>query len=198
MLLFPAEEHERIKMGELTVTFRDWDRIRVEAGKEYKSFNLGFVKVEEVGYIDFKKIPDEDLKAAGFANLDDFKQVFRKRNPGFNFGSGRMIRIKYAYLGSDNRTAAGVKPNERELIKIMERLVEIDVMSEIDVKSEDILEFLDLDEAQNSVALSQQFDLPRDVIRKRMAQLKQEGLVASRRDGYVITLRGKSYLDSKI
>jgi hypothetical protein len=198
MLLFPKEEHDQIRNGELTVTFRDWDRIRVEAGKEYKSFGLGFVRVEEVGYIDFKKIPEEDLNAAGFYDLDDFKTVFRKRNPGFNFGSGKIIRIKYSYLGSENRRAAGVKPNEREMIKIMERLVEIDVLSEIETKSEEFLEFLDIEEAHNSLAISKHFDLPREEVRARMTQLKNEGLVASRRDGYVITVRGKTYLDSKI
>lgn len=198
MLLFPKEEHDQIRIGELTVTFRDWDRIRVEAGKEYKSFNLGFVRVEEVGYVDFKKITEEDLKAAGFYDLDEFKTVFRKRNPGFNFGSGKIIRIKYSYLGSENRNAAGVKPNEQEMIKIMERLVEIDVLSEIETKSEAIMEFLDLEKAQNSLAIAKEFDLPRDEVRKRMTQLKNEGLISSRRDGYVITLRGKAFLDSQI
>lgn len=198
MLLFPKEEHERIRRGALTVTFRDWDRIRVEAGKEYKSFNLGFVRVDEVGYIDFKKIPDEDLRAAGFDNLDDFKTVFRKRNPGFNFGSGKLIRVKYTYLGSDNRTAAGVKPNEREMIKIMERLVEIDVLSDIGVRSDDLLEFLDSEQPKNSIVIAKHFNISREDIRKRMAQLRNEGLLASRRDGYIITVRGKTYLDSKI
>jgi hypothetical protein len=198
MLLFPREEHDQIKAGKLTVTFRDWDRIRVEAGHEYKSFDLGFVRVDEVGYIDLKKIPDEDLKAAGFDNMEDFKAVFRKRNPGFNFSSGRLIRIKYSYLGSENRTAAGVKPNERDLIRIMERLVEIDVMSEMEAKSDDFLQFLDLKEPKTSLTICQHFKLPREVVRKRMAQMKNEGLVASLRDGYVITVRGQAYLDSKI
>ena len=40
MLLFPEEEHNKIKAGLITVTFRDWDKLRVEAGKEYKSFTL--------------------------------------------------------------------------------------------------------------------------------------------------------------
>jgi hypothetical protein len=198
MLLFPKEEHERIEDGELTVTFRDWDRIRVEAGKEYKSFSLGFVRVEEVGYIDFKKIPEEDLIAAGFYDLDEFKAVFRKRNPGFNFGSGRIIRIKYSYLGSENRTAGGVKPNEREMIQIMERLVEIDVLSDIETRCEEFLEFLDVEKAINSNVIANHFKLPRDDVRERMTQLKNEGLVISRRDGYLISLRGKTYLDSQI
>lgn len=198
MLLFPKEEHDRIRSGELTVTFRDWDRIRVEAGKEYKSFNLGYVRVDEVGYIDFKKIPDEDLQAAGFYNLEDFKQVFRKRNPGFNFGSGKLIRIKYAYLGSDQRTAAGVKPNEREMIRIMERLVEIDVLSDLGVRCDDFLQFLDADESKNTLSIAKHFNLPREEVKKRMTQLKDEGLVVSRRDGFTVTLRGKTYLDSKI
>lgn len=198
MLLFPKEEHEQIRSGELTVTFRDWDRIRVEAGKEYKSFNLGFVRVDEVGYIDFKKIPEEDLAAAGFYDLDDFKTVFRKRNPGFNFGSGKLIRIKYTYLGSENRAAAGLKPNEREMIRIMERLVEIDVLSEIETRSEEFLEYLDIEKPQNTTALSKHFGLDRDVIKTRMTQLKNEGLVNLRRDGYTITVRGKTFLDSKI
>lgn len=198
MLLFKPEEYDSIRTGAITVTFRDWDRIRVEAGKEYKSFNLGYVRVDEVAYIDFKKIPQEDIEAAGFYDVEEFKQIFRKRNPGFNFGSGKMIRIKFTYLGSEDRTAGGVKPSERDMIKIMERLVEIDVLLPLDVTSEQFLEALDIDEAKNSVVLTKEFNLPRDEVKKRMTLLKNEGLVNSRRDGYIITVRGKSYLDSKI
>jgi len=198
MLLFLKQEHDRIKAGLITVTFRDWDRIRVEAEKEYKSFELGFVRVEEVGYVDLKKIPDEDLKAAGFDDMDEFKTVFRKRNPGFNFGSGRVIRIKFSYLGSEQRSAARVRPNDRELIRIMERLVEIDVLSDLEVKSEEFLTILDQEKAQNTVAIAHHFGIPREAARIRMAQLNEEGLVDPRRDGYVITIRGRIYLDSKI
>lgn len=198
MLLFKKEEFDRIRIGEITVTFRDWDRLRVDAGKEYKSFGLGFVRVEEVGFVDFKKIPQEDLTAAGFYDLEDFKTVFRKRNPGFNFGSGKVIRIKFSYLGADDRTAAGIKPGERDLIKIMERLVEIDILSESETKSEDIMHFLEEDTPRNSNDLAQKFNLSREDIRKRMALMKNEGLVKSQRDGYTITVRGKTYLNSKI
>ena len=198
MLLFPDDEHDKIRAGAITLTFRDWDKIRVEAGKEYKSFGLGFVRVEEVGYVDVKKISQEDLEAAGFMDMEDFKTIFRKRNPGFNFGSGRVIRIQFSYLGSDNRSASRVKPNEKEFITIMERLVEIDVLSTLDVKCDDILEFLEREQAKNSIVLAKQFNTEIEDIRKRMTQLKKEGLVDLRRDGYIITIRGKAYLDSKI
>lgn len=198
MLLFPKEEHDKIRMGELTVTFRDWDKLRVEPGKDYKSFNLGFVRVNEIGYVDIKKIPPEDIKAAGFSSMDDFKAAFRKRNPGFNFGVGRVIRITFTYLGADNRTAAGLKPNDRELIKIMERLVEIDVMSELTVKSEDVLATLSADIPKTSNKIAEEFRVSREEARKCLVQLKNEGLAQSRRDGYLLSIRGKTYLDSKI
>jgi len=198
MLLFPKEEHEKIKRGEITVTFRDWDKLRVEPGKDYKSFNLGFVRVNEIGFIDLKKIPPEDLEAAGFSDMDGFKAVFRKRNPGFNFGSGRVIRIAFSYLGAENRTAGGLRPNDRELIRIMEKLVEIDVMSELKVKSDDVLSFIEPDKPINSTAVAEHFGISREEARKCLIQLKAEGLVTSRRDGYTLTVRGKTYLDSKI
>ena len=198
MLLFPKEEHDRIRFGEITITFRDWDKLRVEAGKEYKSFDLGFVRVEEIAFIDPKKITDEDLAAAGFSDMDEFKTIFRKRNPGFNFGSGKIIRIRFTYLGPEQRNAARVKPNDRELIRILERLVEIDVLSDLPIKSDAFLEFLDGDVPKNTVALAQHFDIPREAVRTRMTQLKNEGLVDARREGYTITVRGTAYLDSKI
>ncbi len=198
MLLFKKEELDAIRSGAITVSFRDWDKLRVEAGKEYKSFNLGFVRVEDIGYLDFKKIPQEDLEAAGFYDAEEFKQIFRKRNPGFNFGSGKIIRIKFTYLGSEDRTAAGVRPSERHMIKIMERLVEIDVLSDIEVKSEDFLSFLDADEPKNSHVIASNFDVSREDVKKLMTALKKEGLVSSKRNGYLISVRGKSFLDSKI
>jgi hypothetical protein len=198
MLLFPKEEHDKIKRGEITVTFRDWDKLRVEPGKDYKSFNLGFVRVNEIAFIDLKKIPPEDLEAAGFSDMDDFKAVFRKRNPGFNFGSGRVIRIAFSYLGAENRMAGGLRPNDHELIRIMERLVEIDVMSDLKVKSEDVLSFIQLDKPINSTNVAEHFGITREEARKCLVQLKAEGMVTSRRDGYTLTVRGKTYLDSKI
>ncbi|MFH1701703.1 MAG: hypothetical protein ABIE07_14095 [Candidatus Zixiibacteriota bacterium] len=198
MLLFKKEEFDDIKMGRTTVTFRDWDKLRVEAGKEYKSFGLGFVRVEEIEFVDFKKIAEEDLEAAGFYDQDEFKKAFRKRNPGFNFGSGRLIRIKYTYLGSEDRTAGGVKPAERDMIKIMERLVEIDVLSDVEVKSEDLLGFLDVEAPHNSVSIAKKFNISRNDVMKRMTALKNEGLINSRRNGYTISIRGKAYLDSQI
>lgn len=198
MLLFPKEEHERVKSGGITVTFRDWDKLRVEAGKEYKSFNLGFVRVDEIGYVDFKKVTEQDLRDAGIENAEEFKTIFRKRNPGFNFGSGKLIRIKFTYLGPEQSDAGGLQPNDRELIRIMERLVEIDVMSELDIKSDELLASLSQDAAQNTLALSKRFSVPQAALKKRMTELKNEGLVDSRRDGYVVTVRGKAYLDSKI
>jgi predicted ArsR family transcriptional regulator len=80
----------------------------------------------------------------------------------------------------------------------MERLIEIDVMSDLDTKSDQFLEFLDFDSAKNSTFLADHFNIPRDKIRQRMTQLKTEGLVASRREGYTITVRGRTYLKSKI
>lgn len=198
MLLFPKEEHDKIRFGEITVTFRDWDKLRVEPGKDYKSFNLGFVRVNDIGYVDIKKIPPEDIKAAGFHTMDDFKAAFRKRNPGFNFGSGRVIRISFSYLGADNRTAAGLRPNDRELIKIMEKLVEIDVMSELSIKSEDVLALLSADTPMTSNRVAEQLKVSREEARKCLVQLKNEGLAQSRRDGYTLSIRGKTYLDSKI
>lgn len=198
MLLFKKEEFDDIKLGRISITFRDWDKLRVEAGKEYKSFGLGFVRVEEVEYVDFKKIPEEDLEAAGFYDHDEFKKTFRRRNPGFNFGSGRLIRIKFTYLGSEDRTAGGVKPAERDMIKIMERLVEIDVLSDVEVKSDDLLDFLDTEKAQNSVSIAKKFEISRSEVMKRMTALKNEGLINSRRDGYTISVRGKAYLDSQV
>lgn len=198
MLLFKKEEFDRIKTGEITVTFRDWDKIRVEAEKEYKSFGLGFVRVEEVGYVDFKKIPDSDLESAGFYDLDEFRTVFRKRNPGFNFGSGRLIRIQFTYLGSDNKKAGGIKPAERELIKIMERLVEIDVMSDLELESDKILDYLSETTAKNSLSIANHFKIPREELKIRMVQLKKEGLVTAQRDGYLISVRGQTYIDSKV
>ncbi|MCP4568742.1 MAG: hypothetical protein GY841_14280 [FCB group bacterium] len=198
MLLFPKEEHDQIRAGFKTITFRDWDKLRVEVGKEYKSFGLGFVRIEDIGYLDFKRIPDEDLAAAGFDSLDDFKIIFRKRNPGFNFGSGRLIRIKFTYLGAENKSAGRVKPNDRELIRIMERLIEIDVMSELDIKCDDVLAFLDPEAAKNSLSISKKFAIDRDDTRMRMKQLQQEGLVSSDRTGFKLTVRGKTYCDSKI
>jgi hypothetical protein len=198
MLLFPQEEHNKVRSGEKTITFRDWDKLRVEAGMEYRSPGLGFVRVEEIGYIDFKKVPDEDFRAAGFISPEEFKTTFRKRNPGFNFGSGKLIRIRFTYLGKEQRRAAGVVPSERELINIMERLVDIDVNSDLDKRSEEFLEVLDPEQPQTSQRLAERLAVTREQLRTRMAQLKGEGLVALHRNGYIITLRGKTYLNSKI
>jgi hypothetical protein len=64
MLMFRQQDRERVARGEITVTYRLWQRARVKSGKQYAT-GFGTVEVDDVRVMPAALVDDGDLAATG-------------------------------------------------------------------------------------------------------------------------------------
>ena len=68
MLMFRAEDRERVARGEITVSFRLWKSAHVKAGKRYET-GFGTVEVDDVQVLPAAMIRREDVGPSGCADI---------------------------------------------------------------------------------------------------------------------------------
>ncbi len=66
-LMFRKEDRERVANGEITVTFRLWQRAQVKAGKRYQT-GFGIAEVEDVQVVPAGMVSADDVAASGCAD----------------------------------------------------------------------------------------------------------------------------------
>ena len=64
MLMFRAEDRERVARGEITVSFRLWKSAHVKAGKRYET-GFGTVEVDDVQVLPAAMIDESDVAPVG-------------------------------------------------------------------------------------------------------------------------------------
>ncbi len=68
MLMFRAEDRERVARGEITVSFRLWKSARVRAGKRYET-GFGAIDVDDVQVRPAGMIDADDISPSGCADI---------------------------------------------------------------------------------------------------------------------------------
>jgi hypothetical protein len=68
MLMFRAEDRERVARGEITVSFRLWKSAHVKAGKRYET-GFGTVEVDDVQVLPAAMISQEDVGPSGCPDI---------------------------------------------------------------------------------------------------------------------------------
>jgi hypothetical protein len=68
MLMFRAEDRERVARREITVSFRLWRSAHVKAGKRYET-GFGTVEVEDVQVLPAAMIDESDVGPSGCADI---------------------------------------------------------------------------------------------------------------------------------
>src|SRR5690606_41296761 len=66
MLLFQRKFHPGLVSGEVTLTFRRWDKARVKVGGRYRCHPIGGLEGDEVSRVKLEDITSEDARRAGF------------------------------------------------------------------------------------------------------------------------------------
>src|SRR5215470_15886720 len=68
MLLFQKRFHAGLVSGEVTLTFRRWDKPHVRVGGRYRCHPIGVLEVDRVDRVRVGTIAAADAAAAGFAS----------------------------------------------------------------------------------------------------------------------------------
>ena len=70
---FSKELREDILSGEITVSFRLWQRRQVSPGRRYR-VALGWIEVDSIELVPFSSIDEEDVRRAGETDLEALRR----------------------------------------------------------------------------------------------------------------------------
>jgi len=89
---FSRELRDDVLSGDITVSFRLWQRPKVRAGGRYRVGN-GEIEVDSLELVPFSCIDDDDLRRSGEASLESLRQ--RAAHAGPIHDSTLLYRIEF-------------------------------------------------------------------------------------------------------
>ena len=90
-MLFTRPFKERIRRGELTLTFRRWKRLQARVGGVYKLPPTGAIRVASVDVVEAGEITDVDARRAGHADRSETLAALGD-------GDAPIYRIAFEYV----------------------------------------------------------------------------------------------------
>ena len=90
-MLFTRPFKERIRRGELTLTFRRWKRLQARVGGVYKLPPTGAIRVASVDVVEAGEITDADASRAGHADRSETLAALGS-------GDAPIYRIAFEYV----------------------------------------------------------------------------------------------------
>lgn len=193
VLLFQKRFHEGLVSGDVTLTFRRWDRARVKPGGRYRCHPIGVLVVDRIERVRLADIAAADARRAGFASRDDLVDYIQSGPGGEIGGEAELFRVELHHGGEEDRVDLALE----------------DQLSAADIEAiEARLARMDAKEPWTAATLALIEEHPR-VVASRLAKmvgretapfkvdvrkLKKLGLTQSFEIGYEISPRGRAYL----
>jgi hypothetical protein len=193
MLLFQKRFHEGLVGGDITLTFRRWDKPHVKPGGRYRCHPIGVLEVDAVEPVRVADISEKDARRAGFESRDGLLAYLREVGGSTLGAKSELWRVQLHYGGDGDRVE----------IALDDELAPADVeairgkLKRMDGKKPWTRETLDLIARNPRIAASR---LAAKVGRETapfkvdVRKLKKLGLTQSFEVGYEISPRGRAYL----
>ncbi|MCC5954322.1 MAG: hypothetical protein JJU45_19710 [Acidimicrobiia bacterium] len=191
-MLFPADLHDRIRNGQVTVAFRRWQRPTVSAGGTLRT-PAGLLAIDDLAPITGVDITDGDARAAGFDSVDELVDTLWSDDDG----DRTLYRIRFHRAGDDPRVALreDVELTPEEVADIDAQLDRWDAASRAEPWTAQLLQLLRQRAGEPSRVLAPEVGLDQPRFKRRVRQLKDLGLTESLDVGYRLSPRGVAYLD---
>jgi hypothetical protein len=191
-MLFPAEHHDGLRTGAITVAFRWWKRPTVVPGGTLQSPG-GLLGIDEVTPIDRHDVTDDDARAAGLVSVGEvFEWIDAARLTDTE--DRRLYRIRFHRIGDDPRIAlrgtVEIDPTERAALDA--RLARWDRGADGPWTAA-VLDVIAAAPGVVSTVLADQVGMDRPTFKRRVRQLKELGFTESLEVGYRLSPRGEAY-----
>jgi hypothetical protein len=195
MLLFQKRFHEGLVRGDVTLTFRAWDKPRVKAGGRYRCHPIGVLEVDGVERVAVRDVGEDDARRAGFASraeLLEYVASFAKEGVRDDTS---LWRVALRHVGDGDRVAGALDAEltADDVEEIRARL------ARLDAKSPWTDATMRLIRRRPHVAASRlAAELGRETaaFKADVVRLKRLGLTQSFEIGYEVTPRGLAYLEA--
>lgn len=184
-MLLSQKTLDAIVSGEIDRVYRRWKRPAVVEGTRQRTSH-GLVEVVGLRQVDESEI---EPGAAGHQTAEEVLDDIRPSEPG-----RELYEVRIRWAGEGNRLAL------RESIELDDAAWKAidDVVSGIGRRGGptgfDLLQVITANPATLAKELADEIGVERDVLKRRIRQLKEVGLTESLRVGYRLSPRGKAYL----
>lgn len=196
MLLFQKAFHAGLQSGEITLTFRRWDKPRVKPGGRYRCHPIGVLEVDGVEQIRAREITEDDARRAGFGSraelisyLEQFGGPLRPESP--------VYRVALHHAGDGDRVQgamdAALSADEVETLR--EKLRKLDERSEHGEWTKKTLRLIREHPRIAASKLAARVKRETAPFKADVVKLKKLGLTQSFEVGYELSPRGRAFLE---
>jgi hypothetical protein len=191
VLLFKKAFHEGLKSGQITLTFRRWQKPHVKPGGRYRCHPIGVLEVDAVKLVTVKSLTSRDAKRAGFASREALVGYLAELGPLDD--ETEIHRVELHHGGDGDRVQLALDdqlgPDDVEVIR--------GKLARMDAKSPWTMQTLALIEEHPQIAASKlaaKVGRETEPFKIDVRKLKKLGLTQSFEVGYEIAPRGRAYL----
>jgi len=105
MLLFQKRFHEGLVLGDVTLTFRRWDKPHVKRGGRYRCHPIGVLEVDRVERVSVADVTERDAERAGFESREQMLHYMQSGAKDELDDDSELWRIELHYGGDGDRVA---------------------------------------------------------------------------------------------
>lgn len=195
MLLFQKRFHAGLTSGEVSVTFRRWDKPRVRPGGRYRCHPIGVLEVDRLDKVRVRDITASDARKAGFSSRDELLEYLTFGGEAKVTPATELYRVELHHGGDGDRVELALEDalSDEDVAKIRKTLQRLDENAG-ERWTRKTLAAID---AQPRVAASQLAKkLRRETLpfKVDVRKLKKLGLTQSFEVGYELSPRGRAFL----
>jgi hypothetical protein len=195
MLLFQKRFHDGLLRGEVTLTFRRWERPHVKVGGRYRCHPIGVLQVDRVDLVRVSEITEDDARRSGFESRAALLAYMRAGPGGALRATSRVYRIELHHGGDGDRVELALddRLDPAAIEELRSRL------ARLDSRGAWTAETLARIAEQPRVAASKlAASLGRETLdfKADVRKLKKLGLTQSFEVGYEISPRGRAFLEA--
>ncbi len=192
MLLFQKRFHEGLVNGQVTLTFRRWDRPRVKPGGRYRCHPIGVLAVDRIERVRLADITERDARKSGFASKHELLEYIRSGPAGDLHDDSELFRVELHHGGEEDRVEIALDDDlsADDIEVIAAKLARMDAQGEWTATTLALIEKSPRVAASRLAAKLGRETAPFKVdVRK----LKRLGLTQSFEVGYEVSPRGRAY-----
>ena len=196
MLLFQKRFHAGLVGGDVTLTFRRWDKPHVRVGGRYRCHPIGVLEVDRVDRVPVCAITERDARASGFGSRSELVEYLRSARDEPLDESALVFRIELHHGGDGDRVeiALDAELTREDVARIETALARMDEGGAWTKKTLGLIAKYPRIAASKLAARLGRETLPFKVDVRR---LKKLGLTQSFEVGYEISPRGRAFLEAQ-
>ena len=188
-MLFKQKHLEGIKAGNISLAFRKWKKLSVNAGSLIKT-SVGVIKIISTKEISLSEITDPDAAKAGFTNAQALVQLLESQKEGLIY----KIELSFDYEDPRIELRENVSLEEEEFETLKAALDNLDKFSKVGKWTTKTLLAIQENPKMKAADLAVKAKKEKEWLKLNVRKLKGLGLTISHEPGYTLSPRGEEYL----